>query len=349
MPRELTLGSDGARSSAATGSGAADARGHLPGGHHRRRRRGRPSTTRWPTSPGWCAPSASATRPSACRWSRRSAPTPGTGCSPVRGRPSCTRSSSWTGGRHHAPSTPGDLLFHIRASRWTCASSWRAGSSRRWRAPSPSSTRCTASGSSTTATCWASSTAPRTRTGRSRCPPPQIGDEDPDFAGGCYVHVQKYLHDMASWNSLSVDRAGAGDRAHQARGHRDGRRRQAGQLAHRAQRDRGRRRQRAEDRPAQHAVRRDRQGRVRHLLHRLLAHRRGHRADAAQHVHRRPAGQHRPHPRLLHRDHRRHVLHADRRLPRRPTAACRIRSPTKSNQQSPSRPSPPTGHWRSAA
>ena len=32
----------------------------------------------------------------------------------------------------------------------------------------------------------------------------QIGAEDPDFAGGCYVHVQKYLHDMASWEALSV-------------------------------------------------------------------------------------------------------------------------------------------------
>ena len=31
-----------------------------------------------------------------------------------------------------------------------------------------------------------------------------IGDEDPDFAGGCYVHVQKYVHDMSSWDSLSV-------------------------------------------------------------------------------------------------------------------------------------------------
>ncbi len=31
-----------------------------------------------------------------------------------------------------------------------------------------------------------------------------IGDEDPDFAGGCYVHVQKYIHDMAGWNALSV-------------------------------------------------------------------------------------------------------------------------------------------------
>jgi putative iron-dependent peroxidase len=32
----------------------------------------------------------------------------------------------------------------------------------------------------------------------------EIGDEDPDFAGGCYLHVQKYLHDMNSWDSLSV-------------------------------------------------------------------------------------------------------------------------------------------------
>lgn len=32
----------------------------------------------------------------------------------------------------------------------------------------------------------------------------QIGDEDPDFVGACYVHVQKYVHDMAGWNALSV-------------------------------------------------------------------------------------------------------------------------------------------------
>jgi porphyrinogen peroxidase len=31
-----------------------------------------------------------------------------------------------------------------------------------------------------------------------------IGDEDPDFAGGSYVHVQKYLHDMSGWDALSV-------------------------------------------------------------------------------------------------------------------------------------------------
>ena len=32
-----------------------------------------------------------------------------------------------------------------------------------------------------------------------------IGDEDPSFAGGSYVIVQKYLHDMAGWNALSTE------------------------------------------------------------------------------------------------------------------------------------------------
>jgi len=32
-----------------------------------------------------------------------------------------------------------------------------------------------------------------------------IGDEDSAFEGGSYVIVQKYLHDMAGWNDLSVE------------------------------------------------------------------------------------------------------------------------------------------------
>jgi putative iron-dependent peroxidase len=32
-----------------------------------------------------------------------------------------------------------------------------------------------------------------------------IGDEDADFAGGSYAFVQKYLHDMESWNRLPVE------------------------------------------------------------------------------------------------------------------------------------------------
>jgi putative iron-dependent peroxidase len=32
-----------------------------------------------------------------------------------------------------------------------------------------------------------------------------IGDEDPAFAGGSYVIVQKYLHNMKAWNDLSIE------------------------------------------------------------------------------------------------------------------------------------------------
>ncbi|MBR1220911.1 Dyp-type peroxidase [Bradyrhizobium sp. U87765 SZCCT0131] len=32
-----------------------------------------------------------------------------------------------------------------------------------------------------------------------------IGDEDPVFAGGSYVIVQKYLHDLAKWNEIPVE------------------------------------------------------------------------------------------------------------------------------------------------
>ena len=33
-----------------------------------------------------------------------------------------------------------------------------------------------------------------------------IGEEDVAFAGGSYVIVQKYLHDLDGWNALSTTR-----------------------------------------------------------------------------------------------------------------------------------------------
>lgn len=33
-----------------------------------------------------------------------------------------------------------------------------------------------------------------------------IADEDPEFAGGSYVIVQKYLHDLAGWNKLPIEK-----------------------------------------------------------------------------------------------------------------------------------------------
>ncbi|GAB5895479.1 MULTISPECIES: Dyp-type peroxidase [Mycolicibacterium] len=109
------------------------------------------------------------------------------------------------GPRHHAPATPGDLLFHLRAESMdvcfelaTKLVDAMAGAitivdevhgfkffDNRDLLGFVDGTENPNGPVATNAT--------------------QIGDEDPDFAGGCYVHVQKYVHDMASWNSLSVE------------------------------------------------------------------------------------------------------------------------------------------------
>ncbi len=82
-----------------------------------------------------------------------------------------------------------------------------------------------------------------------------VGEEDPDFAGGSYVIVQNYIHDMAAWKSLSVTEQERvigrtklediefDDDEKPANSH----------IALNVITDDGR--QRAQDRPAQHAVR----------------------------------------------------------------------------------------------
>jgi putative iron-dependent peroxidase len=42
-------------------------------------------------------------------------------------------------------------------------------------------------------------------TGQAAIDATRIGDEDAAFAGGSYVIIQKYLHDMAGWNALSTE------------------------------------------------------------------------------------------------------------------------------------------------
>src|SRR6201991_4799212 len=107
------------------------------------------------------------------------------------------------GGRHEAPATPGDLLFHIKAM---------------------SMDMCFELAGRIVKALGAVTVVDETHgfrffenrdllgfvdgtenpEGPLALSATEIGDEDPDFAGGCYVHVQKYLHDMTSWESLSV-------------------------------------------------------------------------------------------------------------------------------------------------
>ncbi|GAY14299.1 Dyp-type peroxidase [Mycobacterium sp. shizuoka-1] len=108
------------------------------------------------------------------------------------------------GPRHHAPSTPGDLLFHIRAEVLDVCFELAGRVAK-------------AMGDAITIVDEVHGfkffdnrdllgfvDGTENPDGPVAVSATEIGDEDPDFAGGCYVHVQKYVHDMASWESLSV-------------------------------------------------------------------------------------------------------------------------------------------------
>ena len=108
------------------------------------------------------------------------------------------------GPRHRAPSTPGDLLFHVRAESLDVCFEL-AGK------------LVAAMGAITIVDevhgfkffdnrdLMGFVDGTENPDGPMRVSATQIGDEDPYFAGGCYVHVQRYLHDMDGWNSLSVE------------------------------------------------------------------------------------------------------------------------------------------------
>jgi putative iron-dependent peroxidase len=108
-------------------------------------------------------------------------------------------------GQHHAPATPGDILFHIRAIRMDlCFELATQIMSRLGEAVSAvdevhgftyfderdllgfvDGTENPVDAAAVEATV--------------------IGDEDATFAGGSYVIVQKYLHDLKGWNALPVE------------------------------------------------------------------------------------------------------------------------------------------------
>jgi porphyrinogen peroxidase len=108
------------------------------------------------------------------------------------------------GERHRAVATPGDLLLHIRARRMDLCFEFAAQVTNRL------------AGAATVVDETQGFTyfderdllgfvdGTENPTGEAARFAASIGDEDPDFAGGSYVIVQKYLHDMAAWNALSV-------------------------------------------------------------------------------------------------------------------------------------------------
>lgn len=108
-------------------------------------------------------------------------------------------------GRHHAVATPGDILFHIRARNMDLC----------FELAMQVMTRL---GDAVTVVDETHGfkffdqrdmigfvDGTENPAGQAANDAVLIGDEDPAFAGGSYVIVQKYLHDLTAWNSLPVE------------------------------------------------------------------------------------------------------------------------------------------------
>jgi putative iron-dependent peroxidase len=105
---------------------------------------------------------------------------------------------------HNAPSTPGDLLFHIRAERDDLCFEFEK-------------LLLAELGDAVTVVDEVQGfryfeardllgfvDGTENPTGRAMLDSALVGDEDPEFRGGSYVIVQKYLHDLTAWAALGT-------------------------------------------------------------------------------------------------------------------------------------------------
>jgi len=108
-------------------------------------------------------------------------------------------------GKHHAVSTPGDVLFHIRAIRMDLCFELAAQiMSRLGNSVTPvEETHGFSYFDERDLIGFVDGTENPTDQGAIDAA--IIGDEDPTFAGGSYVIIQKYLHDLQRWNGLPVE------------------------------------------------------------------------------------------------------------------------------------------------
>jgi putative iron-dependent peroxidase len=109
-------------------------------------------------------------------------------------------------GQHHAVSTPGDVLFHIRATRMDIC--FELAMQIMCRLGSALTVEDETHGfkyfDDRDLIGFVDGT--ENPVGRACTDAVIIGDEDPAFAGGSYAIVQKYLHDLPKWNEVPVER-----------------------------------------------------------------------------------------------------------------------------------------------
>jgi putative iron-dependent peroxidase len=111
----------------------------------------------------------------------------------------------WKGPEHTAPSTPGDLLFHLRAGQVDVCFELAAkiGERLRGAADIVDETRGFKYFDERDLLGFVDGT--ENPVGAIAEKAVVVGDEDPPFAGGSYVMVQKYVHDLTAWNALTVE------------------------------------------------------------------------------------------------------------------------------------------------
>ena len=109
-------------------------------------------------------------------------------------------------GVHHAPATPGDLLLHIRAARMDLCFELAAQIMARLGTAATVVDETQGFKYFDARDLLGFVDGTENPVGPARNEAVLIGDEDPAFAGGSYVIVQKYLHDLAKWEELPVER-----------------------------------------------------------------------------------------------------------------------------------------------
>jgi len=108
------------------------------------------------------------------------------------------------GPRHVAPATPGDLLLHIRASRLDLCFELAQRLTERMRGFARAVDEVHGFRSFDERDVLGFVDGTENPEGDGARAAALIGDEDPAFAGGSYVIVQKYLHDLDGWDALDT-------------------------------------------------------------------------------------------------------------------------------------------------
>lgn len=108
-------------------------------------------------------------------------------------------------GSRHAVSTPGDLLFHIRAKRMDLCFEMAVQIMARIGEAASAVDEVHGFRYFDDRDLLGFVDGTENPRGDEVAEAALIGDEDPNFAGGSYVIVQKYLHDMTGWNTVSTE------------------------------------------------------------------------------------------------------------------------------------------------